>query len=94
MRLGNEVLLYISEKIGVVKPISGYDPRENEDPDLEAKIADPSPNTYTFVVKTLKYYMSKKQLPILYSDLLYEIGYYFLDRQYIYTGRLKDISSF
>ena len=30
------------------------------------------------------YCMSKKKWPILYSNLLYKIGHYFLDRRYLY----------
>ena len=39
-----------------------------------------------FVSIILSYNMSKKYLPILYSDLLHEMGNYFLDIQY--NGRL------
>ena len=39
-----------------------------------------------FVSIVLSYNMSKKYLPILYSDLLHEMGNYFLDIQY--NGRL------
>ena len=39
----------------------------------------------------LKYCMSTKQLPILYTNLLYKMGHYFLDKWYKHTSYVQGI---
>ena len=42
----------------------------------------------------LRYCMSKNQQPIFYSNLLYKIGHYFLDRRYYLKCRPKILKNF
>ena len=44
-----------------------------------------------YIQPLIRYYVSKKQLPILYSNFLNKMGNYFLDTQYIvlYMYKLK-----